>query len=77
MISHLVVILAIYIDEYRRTSATGIEMFLGSIFELSQLLVHVEQIRQCFSKINRKTYTHNRLCNASYMESILRRKGPI
>ena len=52
MISHLVVILAIYIDEYRRRSA--IEMLLGSIFELSQLLVHVEQIRQCFSKINKK-----------------------
>ena len=69
MISHLVVILTIYIDEYRRTSA--IEMFLGSIFELSQLLVHVEQIRQCFSKVNRKTYTHNRLCNASYRESYI------
>ena len=71
MISHLVVILAIYIDEYRRRSA--IEMLLGSIFELSQLLVHVEQIRQCFSKINKKkTYTRNRLGNASYMESYIK-----
>ena len=76
MISHLVVILAIYIDEYRRRSA--IEMLLGSIFELSQLLVHVEQIRQCFSKINKKKHTHaTDLVTPVIWRVILRRKGPI